>query len=96
MKKRILFSLGCGMAVALALGLSIGVSQTRAQPDETKTKEGTKGKRAEEFIAAFNRGDAKALATLWTEDGRYVDPNGVEVKGREALEKMYEALFAEM
>lgn len=32
-----------------------------------------KGKRAQEFIAAFEKGDAKAVAAFWTEDADYVD-----------------------
>jgi uncharacterized protein (TIGR02246 family) len=53
-----------------------------------------KGKRAEEFIAAFEKGDAKAVAGFWTEDADYVDQAGRETKGRAAIEKMYERLFA--
>jgi uncharacterized protein (TIGR02246 family) len=95
MKKRILFGMMFVPAMVLTIGSITGIDRVIAGADEPAgaVKE---GKRREEFIAAFNRGDAKALTALWTEDGRYVDPNGVEVKGRVALEKMYEALFAEM
>jgi uncharacterized protein (TIGR02246 family) len=54
-----------------------------------------KGARAQEFIAAFNRGDAKAVAGFWTPDGDYIDQAGKQYKGRAALEKMYQKVFAE-
>lgn len=53
-----------------------------------------KGKRAQEFIAAFEKGDAKAVAGFWAENADYVDQTGREFKGRAAIEKMYEKFFA--
>lgn len=46
------------------------------------------------FAAAFNKGDAKELAALWTKDGDYVDDVGRTFSGREAIEKGYAAHFA--
>jgi uncharacterized protein (TIGR02246 family) len=43
---------------------------------------------------AFNKGDAKAVAAFWTPDGDYVDPLGRTIKGRAAIEKLYENVFA--
>jgi uncharacterized protein (TIGR02246 family) len=54
-----------------------------------------KGQRAQEFIAAFNKGDAKAVAAFWTPDADYVDQVGRQYKGRAALEKLYQKLFSE-
>jgi uncharacterized protein (TIGR02246 family) len=51
-----------------------------------------KGRRAE-FIAAFNKGDAKALANVWTPDATYVDQVGREYKGRTAIEQLYQNVF---
>ncbi len=48
---------------------------------------------AEEFTKAFNSGDAKAVAALWTADGRIVDESGAEFVGRDAIEGQYAALF---
>jgi uncharacterized protein (TIGR02246 family) len=44
---------------------------------------------------AFNRGDAKALAALWTENGEYDGPDAVPVRGRAALEAAYARFFRE-
>ncbi|MDH3718311.1 MAG: SgcJ/EcaC family oxidoreductase [Planctomycetota bacterium] len=45
------------------------------------------------FTAAFNRGDAQAVAAHWTEDGDYVDENGQKYHGRAAIEKEYKNFF---
>jgi uncharacterized protein (TIGR02246 family) len=97
MRKLKPFALTCCLLVALTWGLILGMGRMNAGPQEPQANaEPEGGKRAQEFIAAFNRGDAKALASFWMPDGNYVDQDGVEVKGREALEKMYENLFAEL
>jgi uncharacterized protein (TIGR02246 family) len=67
-----------------------------AGQQDTKPETPTgKGKRAQEFIAAFNRGDAKAVAAFYVPDGEYTDEVGHQTKGREALEKLYAKVFAE-
>lgn len=48
-----------------------------------------------EFIEAFNRGDAKAIAEMWTPEGEYVDHLGRGYFGRDEIEKAYAALFAD-
>jgi uncharacterized protein (TIGR02246 family) len=52
-------------------------------------------KRAEAFVDAFHKADAKAVAAFWTTDGDYVDETGHTLKGREAIEKAFKELFAE-
>ncbi len=49
---------------------------------------------SEAFVAAFNKGDAKAVAALWTDDGEYIDDTGRHFTGREAIEKGYADYFA--
>lgn len=46
------------------------------------------------FASAFNRGDAKAVAVLWTPDGDYTDEAGLTLTGRAAIEKSYARFFA--
>ena len=48
---------------------------------------------ASAFADAFNRGDAKGVASLWTETGEYIDESGNAYVGREAIEKGYADLF---
>jgi uncharacterized protein (TIGR02246 family) len=52
-------------------------------------------KNAEAFTEAFLRGDAKAVADLWTPDGDYTTQTGRRLKGREAIEKALRAFFSE-
>jgi len=52
-------------------------------------------KRAEAFIAAFHKGDAKAVASFWTMDGDYTDVSGKRLSGREAIQKSFSSFFAE-
>src|SRR6266436_1469447 len=46
------------------------------------------------FVKAFESRDAKALAAHWTAEGEYQSEAGVNVQGRGALEKAFDAFFA--
>jgi len=48
---------------------------------------------AQTFVDAFNRGDAPAIAALWTPNGSLSDDRGGVFKGRKAIEAEYAALF---
>jgi uncharacterized protein (TIGR02246 family) len=101
-----LFTLAFGLAAALAVGHFVtagkgpaDIGEPKVKADEPKAKADEpalgKGKRAQEFIAAYNKGDAKAVAAFWTEDATYIDLEGHEYKGRPAIQKLYEKVFAE-
>src|ERR1700730_8492448 len=94
MTKRRWFGPVLGVALVLAVGLIATVGKLPAQPDKGGAALG-KGQRAKEFVAAFNRGDAKAVAGFWAPDADYVDQAGGHVKGRAAIEKLYAKTFAE-
>jgi uncharacterized protein (TIGR02246 family) len=97
MTTRRLWGLALGLVAALAVGQFVAagkVSGQAAEPQAQGKEALGKGKRAQEFIAAFEKGDAKAVAAFWTENGDYVDETGREYKGRGAIEKMYEKFFA--
>jgi uncharacterized protein (TIGR02246 family) len=46
------------------------------------------GDDAQQYEEAYNKGDAKTLARFYSEDADYTDPDGAEVKGREAMQKL--------
>jgi uncharacterized protein (TIGR02246 family) len=69
-----------------------GPAQDRQGSPESST---AISKNAEAFIEAFHKGDARALAAFWTPDGEYADQTGKVLKGREAIEKAFQGLFAE-
>lgn len=52
-------------------------------------------KLGEAFVEAFHKGDAKALAALFAMDCDHIGQAGQHVKGRDALEKVFVAHFAE-
>lgn len=45
------------------------------------------------FVKAFNAGDPKAVASLWTTDGTVGNDEGSLIKGRKAIEEEYAAFF---
>jgi uncharacterized protein (TIGR02246 family) len=50
---------------------------------------------AEDFLAAFNAADAKAVGALWAADAEYTDESGKSYQGRAAIEKEYAEFFKE-
>jgi uncharacterized protein (TIGR02246 family) len=97
MKTRSGLALALGLAAILAVGSFVGGVRTPVEAQEPKAQEKAepgKGTRAKEFIAAFNKGDAKAVAAFWMPDALYVDQVGREHKGRAAIQKLYEKVFA--
>jgi uncharacterized protein (TIGR02246 family) len=101
MKTRKRLALALGLAAIVAIGVYVAMgrivaeersAREKAQP--AKDTEPTAKERRAAFIAAFNKGDARAVAAFWTEDATYVDEVGHEYKGREAIEKLYEKVFA--
>jgi uncharacterized protein (TIGR02246 family) len=46
------------------------------------------------FARAFEKGDAKAVADFWTQEGEYIDEGKDPIHGRAALMKSYEGFFA--
>jgi uncharacterized protein (TIGR02246 family) len=80
------------------VGLALAVAATRTparQPKDDADDKDALAKRAEAFVEAFHKGDARAVAAFWTADGDYTDQAGKRLKGRAAIEKAFAAMFAE-
>lgn len=89
-------ALAVGLAAILAGGGLVALRTIPAGADEPKAEEKAVDKdRRAAFIAAYDKGDAKAVAAFWAADATYVDQDGRETKGRAAIEKMYEKVFAD-
>ena len=69
--------------IAALVLFSAASANAAASKDEDAIKA-----RVAEFIAVFNKGDAKATAAFWTEDGTLVNPAGVKGKGPAEIEKI--------
>jgi uncharacterized protein (TIGR02246 family) len=75
-----------GTALAIFVHLLLaGVSPVQGQDAVRVAIE----KRAAEFSAAFNRGDVKAVAAMYTEDAIALPPDADIVRGRTAIEKLW-------
>jgi uncharacterized protein (TIGR02246 family) len=48
---------------------------------------------AQRYMSAYNKGDAKALADFYATNVDYIDQDGAEVKGRDAIQKLLEENF---
>jgi len=96
MKTRTRLVLALGLAAVLAGGgfVASGRSPDDADKGKAGEKEQPAKERRAEFIAAYDKGDAKAVAAFWTPDAMYVDQDGREYKGREAIQQLYEKTFA--
>lgn len=47
------------------------------------------------YVAAFNQGDATAVANHWSDGGTWISPSGERFRGRSAIEAEMKAYFAE-
>jgi uncharacterized protein (TIGR02246 family) len=45
--------------------------------------------RLDQFQAAWNKDDSKAMAAIWAEDGSLINPFGVTANGRAEVEKIF-------
>jgi uncharacterized protein (TIGR02246 family) len=72
----------CLVALLGVLLAAVGVA-AQAGGDEAGVR-----KLGEDFTAALNKGDAKAVAALFTKDGDYVSSTGRRAQGRSEIEKL--------
>lgn len=81
------------LVIALLLGcLSVAHA---ADDDSQAADEAAIRKSVETYVASFNRGDAAALAALWTPEAVYTHPlSGEQVTGRENIQKQFADTFA--
>src|SRR5262245_47139159 len=85
-------AMGLTVVVVILLGAAQGsVADDQADPaDEKAIRE-----RNEAFVAAFNKGDIKAMAETYASDADFLSAEGRRVKGRVELEKYFAKGFAE-
>ena len=77
--------------LAWSLASAVGAEADRQAADEAAIR-----KAVESYVAAFNQGDAKALAAMWSPEAVYTNPlSGEQVVGRAEIEKQFAAIFAD-
>ena len=101
MKKRVCLLLACTALVTLTVGFlagagpSRGRGQTRRRPgQQTQGGRGSDPQDVRGADRALEKGDAKGLAALWTDEGEYVGGDGTTLRGRAAVEAAYAKFFA--
>jgi uncharacterized protein (TIGR02246 family) len=72
------------------------LAKAAEEPRETKRPddEAAIRKATADFIKVVEKGDAKAVAASWTENGEYIDDDGTTLRGRAAIEEAYAKAFA--
>jgi len=76
------------------LAVATAVLATGLAPATAQSKDPALDKLVADWSAAFGRGDAKALAGLYTDNAIRVTPDGGTVLGRAAIEKEFAGYFA--
>lgn len=83
---------GLSVAALLAWGLA---SALGAEANRQAAEEATIRNAVAAYVVAFNQGDAKALAALWSPEAVYTNPfSRAQVVGRAEIEKQFAAIFA--
>src|SRR4029450_12487203 len=108
MRRRTLSWPLCGL---LALLTTVIAGQEKIAPPKEKAPGANAAAKAEEpqraadreairrqsgdFVQAFAKGDAKAVAASWTEQGEYYDDTGTALRGRAEIEQEFAQFFKE-
>jgi len=82
------------LLIAFAVALATVVPGFSAEGKGKKADRKAITKLAASYQAAFNRGDAKAIADLYTPDAHFVGARGISLEGREQIQENYERFFA--
>ncbi len=84
--------------ILLTLGLiGCAISATKAdEPGQQEKDDAAIRKAVAAYVDAFNKADAKGLAAMWSTNAVYTNPiSGVQVVGRDAIEKQFASIFDE-
>ena len=80
--------------LVLTLAVAFLVSCTTAPPPDTSAEDSEAIKAAStQWLDAFNRGDAAALAAFYTEEATLLEPNSPLVVGRESIQTIFQGFF---
>jgi len=82
--------------IIATLALVVLCSQAvAAKPQGRAADEAAIRKAVRSYVAAFNRGDAREVASHWSPQGVYVSPYGERFQGRQAIADVFAEYFAE-
>src|SRR4051812_7034214 len=79
---------------ALAVGLFFLTTAVPSLAADSPDEPAAIRKRVEEYVAAYNKHDAKALGDLYAEDAVYLNrETGQPIEGRPAIAAMFDEMF---
>jgi uncharacterized protein (TIGR02246 family) len=85
------------MPLTAALAFCALWSICRAESTPQAADEEAIRKAVASYAAAFNQGNAKALAAMWSPEAVYTNPlSGEQVVGRSEIEKQFEGIFTQV
>ena len=84
----------CTLFAALVVGAVSWTASSSGQQQQPTSDLAAIRARVESYQAAYNRHDAAAVAEHWSEDAVYVRETGERVRGRAAIQQVFEDLFA--
>jgi len=89
--------LGCDLVAVVAIGVMFArdAQEPKSSAAPRPADEEAIRVTAREFATAFNKGDARAIAAQWTENGEFTDAGGATVTGRAAIEQAFAEYFKE-
>ncbi len=82
------------VAMSSALTFAVAAQAAEKKP-ASRSGEGAVRAAVKSYIAAYNQGDAKAVASHWSESAEWVSPSGQRFQGRQAIQNEMQSLFAE-
>lgn len=77
------------LTICLASTLSAQDTASNSPTETDATEMAALQDAANQFVAAFDKGDAKTIGQMWTTDAEYVNADGKQFDGRETIEKQY-------
>lgn len=85
------------IAAALGSGIAVFADTPEAPGNSGQYSSDEKAVRlqADQFVKAFQAGDAKAIAALWAPDANLTTAEGVQVEGRDKIQKLYADYFSQ-
>ncbi len=77
----------------LLTAMILGATGTGQTKEGQAADEDVVRKLGEQYVAAFNKKDPKAVAEIWAEDGDYTSLDGRAAKGRTEIERLFRELL---
>ncbi len=81
-------------AMASALMFAVAAQAAEKKPESRSAEDAIRAA-VDSYVAAYNQGDAKGVASHWSESAEWISPSGQRFQGRQAIQNEMQSLFAE-